>query len=113
MRDHLAADFAEAAEAVGDGEEAVFVFGGDISGGVPTVAQNFRGFFRFSEVAEHHVGSADEQQAGRADFAAFAGIGINDAHTDAGQGMANASALGADLAESGRAKVAGVDGHYR
>src|SRR5690349_5091492 len=31
VRNHFAADFAEAAEAVGDAEEAVFVHGGDIA----------------------------------------------------------------------------------
>ena len=43
----------------------------------------------------------------------LAGVGIDDAHADAGQRMADPAALRADLAEAGRAEVARVDGNDR
>ena len=60
VRDHFAADLAEAAHAVGDGEETVFVLCGDVAGDIPAVAQNFRCFFGLIEIALHHVGAAHE-----------------------------------------------------
>ena len=67
VRNHLAADLAEAAEAVGDLQEAVLVNGGDVAGDIPAVAQDFGGLLRSAEVALHDVGAAHEQQAGLAD----------------------------------------------
>src|SRR5271168_3634429 len=112
VRDHFAADFAETAEAVGDGQETVFVFCGDVAGGVPAVLQNFGGFFGLAEIAEHYVGAVHEEQAGRADFTTFTSFRVHDADTDAGEGMADASALGADLAKARGAKIARVDGYH-
>src|SRR5215831_1543200 len=60
MRDHLAADLAEAAQPVRDLYEAVFVHGRDIACNVPAVAQHLCGFFRTTEVTPHDVGAADK-----------------------------------------------------
>ncbi len=37
VRDHLAANFAEAAEPVCDGEESIFTHAGDVAGNVPAI----------------------------------------------------------------------------
>ena len=66
VRHHFAADFAEAAQAVRDREEAVFIFCRDVAGDVPAIAQNFRRFLGLAEIALHHVGPAHEQQSRRA-----------------------------------------------
>src|ERR1700735_5209548 len=113
VRHHFAADFAETAEAVGDGEEVVFVFGGDVAGRIPAVLQNLRGFFRLAQITFHHVGAAHEQQAGSIHGQARARFRINDAHADSGQRMADVSAFAADLTKSGCAVIAGIDGDDR
>ena len=113
VRHHFAGDFAEAAQPVGDCEEAVLVLGGDIAGDVPAVLQHFRGFFRLAEIALHHVGASHEQQAGRSHRQNLARFRIHDAHADSRQRMADASAFRAHLPESGSAKIAGVDGDHR
>src|SRR5713226_6925832 len=53
VRHHLAPDFAETAQPVGNSQEAVFVHPGDVAGVVPAVAENVGGFFRLVEVAAH------------------------------------------------------------
>ena len=63
MRHHFPADLAEAAQAVGDLQEAVFVERRNVAGGVPAVAQDFGGLLRLAEVATHHVRATHEQQA--------------------------------------------------
>ena len=67
MRDHLAADFGEAAEAAGDVDEAVGVELGDVAGDVPAVVHDFGSFFGLVHVALHDVGAFDQQHAGGAD----------------------------------------------
>src|SRR5262245_31359919 len=62
MRDHLTANLAEPAEAVGDMDESVFVDGGDVAGVVPAIPQDFSRFFRTSKITLHYVGSTDQQQ---------------------------------------------------
>ena len=57
---HLAANFAESAQPVGDCEEAVFIFRRDISRDVPAILQHFRRFFRLAEIALHHIRSAHQ-----------------------------------------------------
>ena len=46
VRHHFAADFAEAAQAVGDLQEAVLVHRRDVAGDIPAVAQDLGGLFR-------------------------------------------------------------------
>src|ERR1700722_5353952 len=110
---HFSADFAEAAEAVGDAQESVFVLGGDVAGVVPAVFQNFGGFLRKVQITDHHVRPAHEQQPRLVHGESFAGIRINDADTDSRERMADSAALGSHLAEIGGTKVVGVDGDYR
>ncbi len=74
VRHHLAADLAEAAQAVGDLQEAVFVNGRDVAGDIPAVAQHFGGLVRAAKVALHDVGAAHQQQAGLADRQSRAGV---------------------------------------
>ena len=111
VRHHFAADFAETTETVSDGEETVFVLGSDVAGDIPAVLQDVGGFFRFAEIALHHVWSANEQQSGRAGRERLARVGIDNTDADAGKRMADPSALGADLAETGGAEIAGVHGN--
>ena len=106
VRDHLAADFAEAREAVGDGEEAVFFNQGDIAGGVPAVVQNFGGFLGAAQIALHHVRPFDEQHARSAGRDRLAGVEVDDFDGDAGKRMADFAAARADLAETRSAEVA-------
>ena len=109
---HFAADFAEAIEAVGDLEEAVFIEGGDVAGAIPALVEDFGGFFGAVEVAAHDVGAADEHEAGLAEGDVGFAVGLvdgDDADADAGEGMADGAAFGADLTEAGGAVIVGVD----
>src|SRR5947208_3378291 len=63
VRHHLATNFAEAAQAVGDAQKTVFIHPRDVPGVVPAVAEDLGGFFRLVEVAAHDVRSADKQQS--------------------------------------------------
>ena len=108
---HFAADFAEAAKAIGDAQESVFIDGGDIAGVVPAVVQDFCRFFRTIQVANHDIGSADEEKTGFIDGKGFAGVGIDDAYADSGKRMADGATLGTNLTEVGGAEVVGVDGN--
>ena len=47
VRHHFAADFAEAAQTVGDLQKAILVHRRDVAGDVPAVAQHLGGFLRF------------------------------------------------------------------
>src|ERR1043166_7194896 len=96
VRNHFAADLAEAAHAIGDADEAVFVDGGDVAGVIPAVAQDFGGFFGLVQVALHDVGAADQQQTGLIGGLDVLRFGIDDAQNNSGQGMADAAAFGTD-----------------
>src|SRR5262245_7813781 len=113
VRDHFAANLAEAAHAVGDAYETVFVNGGDVASVVPAVAENFSGFFRLVQIALHYVGSAYQKQAGLIRLQDSLGFRIDRAQNNSRQGVTDAAALGSDLAEEGGAKVHGVDGYHR
>ncbi len=113
MRNHFAADFAEAAQAIGDAQETVFIDGGDVTGVVPAALQYVRSFVGTIQVTHHDVWPAHQQQARLVDGQRFARFGINDAHADAGQRMADGAAFRTDLAEIGSAKIVGVHRHYR
>ena len=77
MRHHLAADLAEARQTVGDRDEAVLVDGRDIAGDIPAAAHRLVGEVLLIQVAEHDIGSFDEQQPGFAWAEGFAAIGID------------------------------------
>ena len=113
VRHHFAADLAEAGQPVGDGEETILIERGDVAGDIPAVAKNLRRLLRFAEVTFHHVRPAHEQQARLANGQWLECVGIDDAHADAGQRMADLAALGADLAETRGAEVARVHRHGR
>ena len=84
VRHHLAADFAEAAQAIGDREEAVFVFGGDVAGDVPAVLQHLRRFFGLAEIAlASRWARAPAAIRAMPAGIALARFGIDDAHADA------------------------------
>src|SRR5215475_10626959 len=114
VRHHFAADFAEAAEAVRDAQEAVFINGCDVSGVIPAVLEYFGGFLRSIEVPHHDVRAANEEQPGLVYRQSLAGIRVKNTHCDAGQGMADGPPLRAHLSEVGGAKVIRVDrNHWR
>src|SRR6185437_6513411 len=46
VRDHLAANLAEAAEAVCDGEESIFAHAGNVAGNVPAMVERGSSFVR-------------------------------------------------------------------
>ena len=113
MRHHLAADLTEAAQAVGDREEAVRVHRRDVAGRVPTVSQHLGGFLRLPQVALHHVRPLDEQQPRPTKRNRRLGIGIDNARDHTRQWMPDATTLGSDLPKAGRAEVTCVDRHHR
>src|SRR5579862_39416 len=108
VRNHFAADLAEAAQAIGDADEAIFINGGDVAGVVPAVVQNFGGFFRLVEVALHDVGTSDEEQTRLVDGLNGLRFRIDGAQHNSGKRMANAAALGPHLAEERGAKIHSV-----
>src|SRR5690348_13920603 len=109
VRDHFAADFAEAREAVGDGEEAVFVDGSDVAGDVPAVAKDFTGLVGPAQIALHDIRPADEKKARSVGAEGGASFGVFDADADSRKRMADFAAFAANLAEAGGAIVVGVD----
>jgi hypothetical protein len=64
VRDHLAADFAEPAQAVGDLDETILVFGGDVAGDVPAVLECLRRQVRPAQVTFHDVRASHQQEPG-------------------------------------------------
>src|SRR5215472_9786463 len=109
MRHHFAPNFAKAAEAVSDGEEAVLILRGDIAGDVPAVAQHLFGFLRLAEITLHNVRPAHDQESGRALRNKLVRFGIDDAHADAGKRLADRAAFRADLSKTWRSKIPRVD----
>ena len=113
MRHHFAADFAEAAEPVGDADESIFIHGCDVAGVIPTIAQHFGGLFRTTKIALHYVGTADEQETGSSNRHGLHGIRINDPNADARQRMSDTGSFEANLPELRGAEVARVHGDGR
>ena len=109
VRNHFAADFAEAAQAVGDAQKAFFIHPRDVAGVIPAIAKNVRGFFRLIEIPAHDIRAADEKQPRLVRGNRLQGVRIDDFHRDSRKGMADAAALGAHLPEGSRAKIGGVD----
>src|SRR5713226_7806254 len=60
--DHLATDFAETGEAVGDANEPILIDRGDVSGNVPPVTHHLRCLFWLPQVPAHAVGTFHQQQ---------------------------------------------------
>src|SRR5258708_19158071 len=58
VRHHLAANFAEPAQAVCHAQKSVLVDGGNVAGVVPAAAQQLRRFLRPLQVAPHHIRAA-------------------------------------------------------
>ena len=97
VRHHFASDLAEAAQAIGDADEAILLERGNIAGAIPAVAQDFARFFRRVQVALHHIRTAHQQQTftpGRQGFVRFA---IDHADADSGKGPPNRAAFCAEL----------------
>src|SRR5207247_7077678 len=93
VRNHLAADFAEPAQAVSDADEPVFIDGGDVARVVPAVLQDLSRLFRLLQVPLHDVGPADEQQTRLSDGHRLASSGVHDPHTSSRQGGTDAATL--------------------
>src|SRR5260370_4393600 len=108
VRHHLAANFAEAAQAVNDAQKTILIHSRNVSGVVPAVAENLGGLLRLVEVAAHDVRAADEQQPRLIHSHRLQRIGVHDLNRDSRQGVADAAALRPDLAERRRAKIDGV-----
>ena len=113
VRDHFAADLAEAREAVGDGEETVFFHERNVAGGIPAILKDLGCFLRFAEIAFHHVGALNQQHARGSWSDRLSCVQIDDAHGDAGKRVANFAATPAYLAKSGCAEIAAIHGHHR
>src|SRR5437867_2313756 len=62
VRHHLASDFAETRQAVGDMDEPIGVYHGDITRDVPPVPQHFCRLLGLSYIPEHTVWPLHEQQ---------------------------------------------------
>src|SRR5271154_6733938 len=100
MRDHLAADLAEAAEPVCDCEKAVFIHHGDVTDVVPAVTQNFSGLLWTTQISQHHIRSADFDHSTLTDRLNHACFRMHHAHTDSRQWMSDFAAFKSNLAES-------------
>ncbi len=116
VRHHLSADLAEAAQPVGDLQKTILVERRHVAGGVPAVAQDFRGFVGFTQVTLHHIRPAHQQQAGLPQRHGSPGpgiFGVHHADTNPGERMSDFTAFDADLMETGGAEVRGVHRHHR
>src|SRR5581483_8296581 len=110
VRHHFTADFAEAAEAVGNAEKSVFIHRGNVAGVVPAIPQHGGGFLGLVKVAAHDVGATHEKQSGLVNAEGLERFGIDDLDGDAGERMADAAALASDLPERGGPEIATIDG---
>src|SRR3989304_4814272 len=63
MGNHLAADLAEAGEAVRDTDEAVLIDGGDISGDIPALSRASPRLFGSSNLRLHLIRPVDQNQS--------------------------------------------------
>ena len=82
MRNHFAADLAEARKAVLDVNEAVLVNSGKVTGDVITVAKHLRSFLRIPVIAAHQAWALDQQHAWPIGSHRLEGFRVDHSHTD-------------------------------
>src|SRR3970040_1126843 len=112
MGNHLAADLAEAGEAVRDTDEAVLIDGGDISGDIPAVSHDLRRLFGLAKIAEHPIGAFAQEQSLFPGWEGLTGFGIYRPYRDAWQGMPHRPSLEARLAVSAPLEILRVHGNH-
>ena len=113
MRDHLSADFAEAAQPVCNLEKPIFIQSGNVAGDIPALAQYFRCLVGAAKITLHDVGTAHQHQARPAGGNGLLRLCVNDTYAKPGQRMANASAFDSDLVKPCRSEIMCIDRHRR
>ena len=62
VRHHLAADFAESRQAIGDAQEPVVIYHGEIASAIPVVMERRPGQLGLAEIPDHPIRAARQQQ---------------------------------------------------
>ena len=94
MRDHLAADLAEAREPIGDEDEPVFVDLRDVARHIPAIPEGLGGALGGVEIACHTVGAREQKQAFLPDRKLGAAIDVDHLGAHAWHGPADRSVFG-------------------
>jgi hypothetical protein len=85
VRDHLAGEFAESREPVGNPDETGLIDRADIACHIPAIPKHESGVLRITEVAQHLVRSSDQEQPFLTKQGTLSGHRVHHLHGDARQ----------------------------